>query len=217
MRIALGLSMLAGCLTLSAGSICPAASGTNPFPHPPDPTGTGCNAVITIAANGSVSVAVTDPTPYENGEDVVVGIKNNSPTPVSSISLKGGTGGMIFALDGDGLCIYTFVGSSYCSASQTSGTDPQDYYGPTSTFTNINSTTLNSGTVNFNPPIAANGGSTYFSLEGVPSASLTATVTGTGSSVSTAPTLGEWGMILLGTLLIGCAAVLMGRKANQTV
>jgi hypothetical protein len=71
--------------------------------------------------------------------------------------------------------------------------------------------------VNFNPPIAANGGSTYFSLEGVPSASLTATVTGTGSSVSTAPTLGEWGMILLGTLLIGCAAVLMGRKANQTV
>ncbi len=217
MRIALGLSLLAGSLTLSAGTICPAGSGANPFPYSPDPTGTGCNAVITIAANGSVSVAVTDSTPYEFGEDVLIGVKNNSSTPVSSIALNGGSGGYIFDLDGDGICIYTFVGSSYCSASQQSGTDPQDYYGPTSTFTNINQTTLNSGTVNFNPPIPPHGGTTYFSLEGVPSANLSATVTGTGSSVSTAPTLGEWGMILLGALLIGCAAFLTGRKANQTV
>lgn len=80
-----------------AQSICPAAGGTSPFPHPPDPTGTGCNVVITIAANGTPSVQVTDSTPYEESEDVLVGVKNNSTSTVASIGL---TGTDIFGFDG---------------------------------------------------------------------------------------------------------------------
>jgi hypothetical protein len=162
-----------------AGSICPAGSGANPFPHSPDSAATGCNAVITIAVGGAISVAVTDATPYENSEDVLVGVKNNSGTAISSLNITSTTGA--FGFDGDGICTYTFVGSSYCTASQIAGTDPGDYAGPGVTFTNI-SGNLNSGTVNFGPAVAANGGTGYFSLEGLPSASLVITSGGGGGT-----------------------------------
>lgn len=187
-----------------AGSICPAASGSNPFPHPPDPTATGCNVVITIASNGSVSTAITDSTPYENSEDIIVGVKNNSTSTVGSLAL---TGSGIFGFDGDGICVYTFTGSSYCTSSQSSGTDPGDYQGPTSTFANYASG--NSGTVVFSPAIAANGGSSYFSLEGVPSASLGVTVGGGGGTPTTpAPS----SLMLLGLGFAGLAAWQLGRR-----
>jgi len=175
-----------------AQSICPAAGGTSPFPHPPDPTGTGCNVVITIAANGTASVQVTDSTPYEESEDVLVGVKNNSTSTVPSIGL---TGSDIFGFDGDGICTYTFVGSSYCTTAQKAGTDPQDYQGPTSTF--AIPTPPNTGTVNFSPAIAANGGTAYFSLEGVPTVSLTVTVT-TGGGGGTTGTPVPGSLVLLG-------------------
>ncbi len=47
-----------------------------------------------------------------------------------------------------------------------SGTDPQDYYGPNTTYTNFASG--DGLTVNFAPAVAACGGSSYFSLEGTP-------------------------------------------------
>jgi hypothetical protein len=151
-----------------AGSICPAGTGAKPFSHNPDNAATGCNVVITINANGSVTTTVTDPTPYESSDDTLVGVVNNSSTPVGSLTLMGSASSAIFGLEMDGICTFTFVGSGYCNASQIAGTDPQDYYGPTSTFTISNT---QNGTVNFNPPVPA-GGTTYFSLEGVPSASL---------------------------------------------
>jgi hypothetical protein len=186
-----------------AGSVCPAGTGTNPpgkggpFPHNPDNAATGCNVVITINANGSVTTTVTDATPYENSEDVLIGVVNNSSTPVGSLTLMGSGSIPIFGLDSDGICTYTFVGSGYCNASQKAGTDPQDYYGPTSTFTNISSD-MQTGTVNFNPPVPA-GGSTYFSLEGVPSASLGVIV---GPPTVPAPRSGT-------LLCIGLAVVLL--------
>jgi len=161
-----------------AGTICPAGNGTNPFPHNPDNAATGCNAVITIAANGSATTVVKDTTPYENSEDVLIGVVNNAATVLGTMNITGATGSGIFGFDGDGICTFTFVGSTYCTASQISGTDPGDYQGPTSTFTNIASSG-DSGTANFNPPIPANGGTTYFSLEGIPTASLTITTTST--------------------------------------
>jgi hypothetical protein len=209
-----GAMLALGSAATWAGSICPAGSGANPFPHSPDPTATGCNAVLTIAANGSITVAVTDSTPYENSEDVLIGVVNNSATSVTSINLNGGSAAIpIFGFDGDGICIYTFVGSSYCTASQTSGADPGDYAGPTSTFTGISSG-QNTGTVNFSPGIPANGGTTYFSLEGVPSASLAATVGGTGSGTgaAAAPALSTWGMGLLVLMLAGLSFRLMKKQ-----
>jgi hypothetical protein len=168
-----------------AGSICPGATTGTTFPHPPDPTATGCNVVITIAAGGSISVAVTDSTPYENSEDVLVGVKNNSGAAVGSLNLTSTTGA--FGFDGDGICTFTFPGSSYCNASQMSGVDPGDYAGPGVTFTNI-ANGGNNGTVNFNPAVAANGGTGYFSLEGLPSSSLVVT-TGGGGGTPAPPSL----------------------------
>lgn len=157
-----------------AGTICPAGNGTNPFLHNPDNAATGCNAVITIAANGTATTVVNDTTPYENSEDVLIGVVNNGATVLGSLNITGSASIALFGFDGDGICTFTFVGSSYCSASQIAGTDPGDYQGPTSTFTNISSN-QQTGTVIFSPAIPAHGGTTYFSLEGIPTASLTIT------------------------------------------
>ena len=198
-----------------AGSICPAASGANTFPHPADPAATGCNVVITINAGGSISVAVTDATPYENSEDVMVGVVNNSSSNVPSISITGNAGNDIFGLDGDGMCTFTFVGSSYCSGAVYL-TDPGDYYGPNTTFSNISASGL-AGTVNFTSPLAP-GGTAYFSLEGVPSGSLTVVAgTPTSTSVVGAPAMSDWALVLLAGLLIGYAwwAMLKNRAIEQ--
>lgn len=146
--------------------------------------------LITIAANGTASVSIPDSSPYDGSEDTLIGVKNNSASTVASLSL---TGSDIFGFDGDGICTFTFVGSSYCTTAQKAGTDPQDYQGPTSTFTVTNA---NTGSVNFSPAIAANGGTSYFSLEGVPTVSLAVTVTPGSGSTSATPLPGS--LVLLG-------------------
>jgi hypothetical protein len=191
--------MALGTCTAWAGSICPAGNGGNPFPHSPDAAGTGCNVVITINADRTSTVTILDTTAYENSEDVLVGVKNNSSSSVPSFSL---TGSGIFGLEGDGICIYTFVGSSYCTASQIAGTDPGDYYGPNTTFVITNAST---GTVNFTAPIPA-GGSDYFSLEGVPSVNLVVSVAPSTTTTPTAagvPALSVWAILLLASMLMG--------------
>lgn len=179
-------NLLIGSLALSiapflatAGTICPGAGGTGPAAaNYPDNGGTGCNTVITISASNALSVAITDPTPYDGSEDTLVGVKNNSSNAITQLTLSGSD---IFGFDNDGICTFGFAGNSYCSASAMGGTDPQDYQGPTSTFTITNS---DNGAVNFSPGIAA-GGTAYFSLENPPSASLSGSVTGTGGGTTT--------------------------------
>lgn len=70
--------------------------------------------------------------------------------PITSLKLTSGTD--IFGFDGDGLCTYITC----------TWPNPYGYEGPGVSFNIISST---SGIVNFNPPIAANGGTAYFSLE----------------------------------------------------
>jgi hypothetical protein len=196
--------LLLGSCAAWGGTVCPAAGGANTFPHPPDPSATGCNVVITVNANGTTTVTVTDATPYELSEDVLVGVVNNSGSTVTSLAL---TGSDIFGFDGDGICTFTFVGSSYCSGTYYK-TDPGDYAGPTNTFTVTNG---NSGTVNFSPGIAPGGGTAYFSLEGVPTVSLGVTVgTGPGSPV---PALSTWGLVLLTVLLMGLSVIRLLKRA----
>src|SRR5450755_500328 len=125
--LSLSLALLAlGTRAAWAGSICPGASGSSPFTHPPDASATGCNVVITIGANGLATVAVTDATPYEASEDILVGIQNNSSSTVPGLNITSAPGNDIFGFDGDGMCIFTFTGDSYCSAAQRAGTDPFD-------------------------------------------------------------------------------------------
>jgi hypothetical protein len=179
MKIIKGLCLLAAAvsltvLTASAGTICPGGNTTNFF-HDPDPTLTGCNSLITIDANNTVTITVPDASPYDGSEDTLVGVLNNSATAVSSINLSGLD---IFGLDGDGVCTFTFAaangvaGDGYCAGKTL---DPADYFGPTSTFTITDAST---GIVNFGPAVAGGGGNSFFSLEEPPTASLTATVGG---------------------------------------
>jgi hypothetical protein len=206
----LSLALMAlGVCTASAGSICPAAGGVNPFTHAPDPAATGCNVVITINADRTTTVTITDPTPYEQSEDVLVGVKNNSSSSVPSFSL---TGSGIFGLESDGICTFTFVGSGYCSGAVYLS-DPGDYYGPNTTFTITNS---NTGTVHFTTPIPA-GGSDYFSLEGVPSINLAVTVapsTGTPAAAG-APALSFWAILLLASMLMGYSLWAMKKQRRH--
>jgi hypothetical protein len=165
--------------------------------------------VITINADRSATVTVTDPTPYEYSEDVLVGVLNNSSLSVPSITLSGSG---IFDLESDGICTFTFVGSSYCTADQIAGTDPGDYYGPNTTYA---ITSVNTGIVSFTTPIAA-GGSTYFSLEGLPSASLVVDVTKAGTPAAMgAPALSVWAMLVLASMLGGFALWAIRARPRQ--
>jgi hypothetical protein len=158
-------------------SPCPTGNGANNFDDQPDPTVTGCNSVITY--NGSVVVTTPGATGYNVIGAQLVGVVNNSPNPIFSLTI---TGTNVFALvagPGHGICTFTFAGDGYCSPSQIAGTIPQSYYGPTSTFVINNA---NSGTVYFSPPIPASGGTTFFSLEGIPGV-----ITSPGVTVSITP------------------------------
>ena len=194
-----------------AGSVCPAGSGSLPFAYSPDPSATGCNVIITINANGSVTVTTPDANPahgYDGSDDMLVGVVNNSSGALSSMAL---TGAGIFGFERDGICTYTFVGSGYCNASQIAGNDPGDYAGPTSTFPGWTVTTSNSGTVSFSPGVPASGGTTYFSLEGAPTTSIAVIPTTGPTTTATVPALSTWGFVLLAVLLMGLSVRMLKR------
>jgi hypothetical protein len=202
------LLLLAGAALASAGSICPAGASPTPFAYNPDNAATGCNVVITIGAGGTITSSIKDNGPYDGSEDVLIGVVNNSGISIGSLQL---TGNGLFGFDGDGMCTYTFVGSSYCSASQKAGTDPGDYSGPGNTFSVTNS---NTGSVVFAGGLA-NGATTYFSAEGVPS-SLGLTGGATGGGGTSVPTLGDAGLLLLAISLAGAAVWKLRGSALQS-
>ncbi len=137
----------------------------------------GCAVLIRFEADGS-RVTLLDPTqpPYDLIEDTLVGVQNNSSSPVSSLALSGAG---IFGFDGDGLCAaattpkpagcpygptrYEGRGSTTSIASTASGG------GDSFTVTDVNN-----GVVHFSPAIPP-GGSAYFSLEGTTSSISVAT------------------------------------------
>lgn len=200
--------LMAGAALASAGSICPAGSAPNPFPYNPDNAATGCNIVVTVGAGGTLASSIKDNGPYDGSEDVLIGVVNNSGGAIGTLTLSGNG---LFGFDGDGMCTYTFVGSSYCTTSQKAGTDPGDYAGPTTTFT-ISS--ANSGTVTFVGGLA-NGATTYFSAEGVPG-SLGVTGTAGGGGGTAVPTLGDAGLLLLAISLAGAAVWKLRGTAYQS-
>ena len=148
-------------------------TGGSPGNQPYLTAGGGCNILITIDSLGGISTSVVNSNAYDGVDDTLVGVVNNDPNPLTSLSLSGSG---IFGFDGDGICIFAAGGvagdtwsgpsSSYCTTNQLNGVDPDDYQGPTSTFA---ITDANDGIVNFAGGVAGSGGTTFFSLEEAPS------------------------------------------------
>jgi hypothetical protein len=135
----LGLLMISA--TLANAQVCP-----------PVGNDTDCGTIITISNTG-VSVSSTGQGPYDGIEDTLVGVVNNSSLPIHALGLKSAQ--TVFGFDGDGIDTYGIPGNIF---------DFTGYGGPNAYFTNIDPS-LTSGDVNFITPIAANGGTAYFSLE----------------------------------------------------
>ncbi len=210
--------------TMSAASICPApysgssggegVSGTyiaDTQISGTQATGTvlnntGCNVLITFGAGGSITTTFPNAAPsYDSGgDDNLIGILNNSGATITSITLTSATDD-IFAFDGDGICGdvngnqtttspgYTFVGGGNPCVNST---DPSGYGGPytMATATNVNDMT---GTVTFGNGGIANGGSSFFSLEGPVDVNLQV-----GPGVPEPATFSLMGLAMCGLLLV---------------
>ena len=149
------------------------------------------NSDNTISVLGDSSVG-----PYDGNDDTLVGILNNSSSPVPAITVSGPGSGLA-GFDGDGICTYAaggisnlngpgFAGDSYCDAQQLAGTDPEDYAGPDNSYT-LDPNSLDDVEVDFAGTGLAPGSTTYFSLEGALTAAAITARKGTLIPSSTAP------------------------------
>jgi hypothetical protein len=152
------------------------ASAAPLFPQcPPVGSNAGCSQLVVINAKGVATVQVDPAAPqfgYDGAEDTLIGVQNNSQSPISSINLAGRPTatslGDIFGFDGDGLCDPTQWPNPTTTNTPPNCPSPQGfgstgYEGPGTSFSNI-SGNEETGTVNFSPALAP-GGSAYFGLE----------------------------------------------------
>jgi hypothetical protein len=169
-------------MTATAG-----AAPTAPFNQcPPVGADTSCGTLIVINPDGSLT-AFNDATqgPFDEIEDTLIGVVNESETTVTSLTLSGtGTHGIgIFEFDGDGIC-----SGVYSPAPPACPYGPTTYEGPATSFSITDGT---HGVVEFLEGLAP-GASTYFSLEdavtltceesGCHSSSLSTSLSGGGQS-----------------------------------
>ena len=190
------LSLLAALPVLATGP-CPTATTGGAY----GTGGGGCNVIITYNANGSITTTIPNPNPYDNVEDTLVGVVNNSNSVITSIHLSGVAGQ--FGFDGDGICsgFYGVSGAVNCPHG-TSTSGGNDYLAQALSFSNITSGG-SAGDVNFSG-IAANGGTAFFSLEEAPNVNLVV-----GAAVPE-PT----SVVLFGSALSVCAFYARRRRKN---
>lgn len=197
---ATGLVAVAGAEQHS-GNLVHAPSSTLLFSQcPPVGLDTGCSTLITINADGSVSTATdSSQPPYDDDEDQLIGIRNNSAATICSITLSSNQN--IFGFDGDGLCTQT-PSPSDCPFG------PTGYEGKGTSFDIVDD---QHGTVKFQPCIHP-GGSAYFSLEESALGEITFPAVGTQSQP--APALGPLALIGLGLGLTAIGARLVSRRSR---
>ena len=217
LALAISLAAVAGVGTALVAAATPSAVSASPS-CPNVGTGVGCAYVVTVNPNGSVSISPgpnttgIDANGHGEGDDVMVGVLNNSSAVVTSVTLSGTGRDDIFGFDGDGICTDTFSPASagnYCATNGANGSpsyatrsgkkvvgsggkDPYDYAGPNNTFTGI-SQNHNVGTVKFTTPLLPQA-STFLSLETPPivkspAVSATGTATFTPGLVVNAPSV----------------------------
>jgi hypothetical protein len=152
-RICVRLLAVVSILMLAAFAI---SEGEANAQCPPVGADVGCGAVITVTKTAA-SIFPTGQPPYDQVEDSLVGVINNSNQPIRAMQLRSAV--PIFAFDLDGLC-----GTNITPQPAGCPFGPTTYEGPGVSFSNI-SPDQTTGTVNFNPPIPTGGGMAYFSLE----------------------------------------------------
>jgi hypothetical protein len=115
-------------------------------------------AALFVFSNSGISTYFDSSVgPYDGSDDTQIGVKNLSSQTVFSLTLSGTSD--VFGFDGDGINTYGAPGNS---------TDLSGYGGLITYFTNINGPAT-MGTANFLNGLAP-GATTFFSLEGPPSA-----------------------------------------------
>jgi hypothetical protein len=121
---------------------------------PPVGIDTDCGTILTINDRSPIAITFTGQGPYDDVEDTLIGVINNSRSPIQTLGLSSAAD--ICGFDGDGISSARFgiPGNSH---------DPTGYGGPNAFFTNINATKT-ACTVNFITPIPP-GGTAFFSLE----------------------------------------------------
>lgn len=190
-------------LAMGTGAVW--AANTTPCPAVGLDTN-GCEYIITVTAvNGSgaatsfgVALNSPDQGPFDGSEDTLVGIINNSGGVLKSITLPNNIGQ--FSFDGDGACTGTYSPTptaAQCLGGVFTSTDPNDYLSLTAT--SVSAVTGTSGTVNFNN--IANGGTSWFDLEGA----LNANQIGTGGTPAPSS------LVLLSIGLIGLAMFMVAK------
>jgi hypothetical protein len=179
------LSAVTTALWLFLTGTASAAAPSPPFNEcPAIGADTGCAILIYIDDNGPQILRDPAQGPYENVEDTLVGVLNDTTSttitklPLSSATLP------VFGFDGDGICVDPNPTSGLpginCSSNVNDGSG---YGGPDAFFTDIDTTTFQSGTVNFATPIAP-GKSDFFSLEEEIDAADINVVTATGTPIN---------------------------------
>ncbi|HEV3046811.1 MAG TPA: Ig-like domain-containing protein [Solirubrobacteraceae bacterium] len=88
---------------MGVASVGVSAAGAAPLFNqcPPVYKDTGCQFLVTVTDSGVTFANDPSQEPYEGSDDALIGVQNNSSTPLSSIPLEG-TG--LFGFDGDGIC-----------------------------------------------------------------------------------------------------------------
>jgi hypothetical protein len=167
----------ASCISVSSAEAAygsaqsPALPATSPFTQCPAVyEDASCTDLILITNSAPQGVILRDPEVgfYEGSDDVLVGVQNESSSPVSSIHVGvADSGDDTFGFDGDGLCN---PGGppvpSECPFGPSATEDPYDYWGPDAELT-VDPLSADDGTVTFPEPLQP-GQYTYFSLESQP-------------------------------------------------